>query len=243
MPSFCWDDDGLSIATMPVNSDLHFRLQRTLMPTALTLSMWSFSVALAKQNFLGVAKQLGFTPTSDTHDSVQQTLERIRQHMEKPPLPKHPGVVSEGSSLDSKSPQAKDARALTSPSPPDGSPDSSAGRGLPGPLSPFSKPPTASEGKLPSAKDIYGVKEISEHTNGAWAALKKQWYKVWRPIRPLPPRGSVEFRGLVEVANQKASLVIDLQAFYDPAGNAIHKPSMVCLLRTVKPRRMVPATR
>ncbi|KAI1850972.1 hypothetical protein JX265_007297 [Neoarthrinium moseri] len=251
----CWDDDGISIATQPVDSATVFKLQRTLMPTAATLSLWSFSTTLAKHNFWTMAKYLGYDAKPDPSSQLEQTLDRLRQHIGKtqsrPPPP-----VPDTNSLESKSAETKDlapttkrqtadgAAAGSTPSapPPEGTAQEASGKGFPQAIRPFSRPaPEGSEQKIPSAKDIYGVKEVSATTTGAWQAMRQKFRRVWRPVRPFPPRGSVEFRGLVEVASSKASIVVDVQAFYDPKSQTIDTKTMVLGLRTLKPRQMAPA--
>ncbi|KAH6657332.1 hypothetical protein BKA67DRAFT_186298 [Truncatella angustata] len=254
--ALCWDEDSLSVVSQPVDSDTVFKLERTLMPTAMTLSMWSFSVALAKHNFYNVAKQFGYEPRAEQVATVQQTLDRIRQHMEKPPSSRTPGSVSDPTSLDAK-PDTKDEKAMgptkrqtadgstdSAPSPPPSSgemSDSTTGGRFPGPISPFSKSQESADGKQPSAKDVHGVREVSGHTAGAWQALRQKWQQVWKPKKPFPPRGSVKFSGLVEVASPKASLVVDVLAWYDPKTNSVDGKTLRLALRAIKPRQMSPA--
>jgi hypothetical protein len=252
-------DDGLSIVTQPVESDLVFKLERTLMPTAMTLSMWSFSVTLAQHNFYNIAKQFGYEPKTEQVMNVQQTLDRIRQYIERSPPPKSPGSFAEPTSLDPKRTDSKDEKALghskrqaadgsptdsaaSQASPPDSAPDASTGSRFPGAVSPFTKPSEMSE-KRPSAKDVHGVKEVSEHTVGAWQALRQKWQQVWKPKRPFPPRGSVQFSGLVEVASPKASLVVDVLAWYDPKTNSVDGKTLRLALRAIKPRQVTPVGR
>ncbi|KAK9769515.1 hypothetical protein SCAR479_13826 [Seiridium cardinale] len=255
--AICWDEDSLSIVSQPVDSNIVFKLERTLTPTAVTLSMWSFSVALAQQNFHNIAKHFGFEPKAEQVASVQQTLDRLRQRMEKSPSPKAPGSVSESTSLDAKSTDAKDEKALSTEkrqtadgsttesaaaqsSSADTSHESTTGSRFPGAIGPFSRSPESPD-KRSSAKDMHGVREVAEHTAGAWQALKQRWRQVWKPKRPFPPRGSVQFSGLVEVACPKASVVIDVLAWYDPKTDSLDGNTLRLGLRAFRPRQMSPA--
>lgn len=253
----CWDEDSVSIISQPVDSDIVFKLERTLMPTAMTLSMWSFSMALAQHNFHTLVKQFGYEPKAEQVASVQQTLDRIRQHMEKPPPPRTPGSVSDTTSLDAKSLDPKDEKSLSptkrqtaggstadstaSSSPLDSPTDSASGGKFPGTVNLFTGTPGVPDDKKPITKDLHGVKEVSEHTVGAWKALRQKWQQVWKPKRPFPPRGSVQFSGLVEVASPKASLVVDVLAWYDPKTNSVDGKTLRLALRAIKPRQMTPS--
>ncbi|KAI0126977.1 hypothetical protein BJ170DRAFT_684548 [Xylariales sp. AK1849] len=256
----CWDDDGISVASQPIESRLALVLQRTLMPTQVTRLMLSFSLALAKQNALGVAKILGYEPAPQQGAQAQQTLERIRQYMAKSQS-KTSGSTPDPSSLDPKASESKDPRSLTattktqtangstsepppSASPPsaDSSQSSPEKKGLPGVVSPFSSPATTDD-KPPSAKDIYGVREVAEHTSGAWNAMMKQWSKIMRPVTPLPPRGCVGVSGLVEISSPKASVIIEVSAWFDPKTQTIGNETLILKLRQLKPRQLTPAAR
>lgn len=255
--ALCWDDDGLSIVLEEVDSDIAFKLQRTLMPTAATLSLWSFSTKLAQHHFYTVANYFGFEPKNQQVTSVQETLDRMRQHVIKGTPPKTPGTVSDPTTLSPKPADSSDDKAVspTRRQTADGSEDSATSRAsdntasdkpaesrFPEAISPFSKSQGTSE-KRPSAKDMHGVREVSEHTAGAWQALKKKWKQAWQPKRPYPPRGAVNFNGLVEIVSPKASLVIDVSAWYDPKTNAIDGRTLHLGLRAVKPRQMAPLGR
>jgi hypothetical protein len=225
------------------------------MPTAVTLSMFTFSAALAKQNLLGVAKYLGYESQASQNTSVQQALDRIRQHMEKP-QPR--ASESKGSgSLAPKTSESKDEGALapttktqtadgstTGPanSPPPPSTDPSRGsppRGLPSTVSPFSKAGDSTD-KAPSVKDLFGVKEVAEHMSGPWQTMRQKFAKVWRPIRPHPPRGSLNLTGLVEVTSPKATIVIEVFAWFDPKTESFDPYTMILALKHIKRKQMVP---
>lgn len=234
-----------------------FKLRRTFMPTAVTLSMFTFSVALAKQNLLGVAKYLGFEPQASQSASVQQALDRIRQHLERPQPkasePKDPSSLSpktseskdEGSLAPTTKTQTADGSTTgpaTSPPPPSADSDSSRPsppRGLPTTVSPFSKAGDSTN-KAPSVKDLFGVKEVSGHMSGPWQTMRQKFAKVWRPVRPHPPRGSLNVTGLVEVTSPKATIVIEVFAWFDPKTETFDPYTMILALKHIKRKQMVP---
>ncbi|KAK6815727.1 hypothetical protein PG987_016493 [Apiospora arundinis] len=94
-------DEGIVIATEPIESTVALRLKNVLWPKAITLSTWAFTTELFKQNFQSVAKYVGFeTQSRDTPADVQATLDRIRKQLAK---------------TQPKAPDAKEQSPLASP--------------------------------------------------------------------------------------------------------------------------------
>ncbi|KAH8681985.1 hypothetical protein BX600DRAFT_33204 [Xylariales sp. PMI_506] len=266
----CWDDDGLSVVTEPVDSRTVFKLHRILVPSALSLSMWSFSIALAKQNFLTAAKYLGYNASEEQTEEVRRTLDRLRQNMARPP-PKSTtsSIDTSGSLLPKNTSDLKDERPATSrttktqpaggsaaeptassplPSTEGGSrpsPPSSTASSFPSPF-PLTKPKAEAsdfEKNPASAKEIYGVKEMSEHTKGPIQVFKKRFEKLRQTKQAYPPRGSVGFSGLVEVSNADVNVIIDLQAWYDPKTNTIDANTLALKVRSARWKRATPVRR
>ncbi|KAI1082106.1 hypothetical protein F5B20DRAFT_578874 [Whalleya microplaca] len=210
------DDDGISVEEQPVDSLLVFRVQRALWPSALTLSLWSFSGALMKQNALTVAKFLGFESEPPPNPNLQQAMEKIHQQLKKPPVKSDSQVPSslsssktqaaDGSSTDSTS--GVDKRAASAP----GS-SSASGAAVGSSIPPF---PNAESNKPRSAKDIYAIKLTQEHTSGPWQTFKQKLAQTWRPASGFPPRGSFNVSGLVEVVTPRAVVTVDVNAWWDP---------------------------
>ncbi|KAI1496982.1 hypothetical protein F5X99DRAFT_398393 [Biscogniauxia marginata] len=233
------DDDSISIAEQPVDSLVVFRLQRTLWPSALTISLWSFSGALMKQNALHVAKAFGYEPRTNPFVGVQQTMDRTHQHSKKPPS-------RPDSQTSSSSPPTKTQAADGSPmSPVDKSSASSttardalgSGAGISGVLPTI---PNAEPGKPKSAKDIYMVKMTQEHTSGPWETFKRKLAETWRPLKDFPPRGSISVSGLVELHSPRAIITIDVNAWWDPKTETFHARSMNLRLKALRMRKQAP---
>ncbi|ORY57887.1 uncharacterized protein BCR38DRAFT_354178 [Pseudomassariella vexata] len=238
------DDEGISIASEEIDPALAFKINRALWPSALTQSLWSFSTALMKQNFLGVVQYLGFNPNpNNTSANVQQAIDKMRQRIDKSQQPmektesKHPSPNTlpqatkpqgaEGSSASIDRSSADTPHTTTRPLPTSGS------------VSPNGPP----LGKPQSAKDIYGINQVSEHTSGPLQAFKKKFAQTWRPWRMppnYPPRGSLKVLGMVELTGPRGKVVVDVFAWFNPATNTIDTSTIKIFLRSVSPKVQEP---
>ncbi|RYP02795.1 hypothetical protein DL765_010686 [Monosporascus sp. GIB2] len=229
------DEEGISIEEHPVSSLDVFRVRRVLWPSALAMSLWSFTGALMRQNATAAAKALGFEPKQQQPTmTMQQTMERIHQQLQKPQpktdsktpssLPSTKSQVFQGSSVDPASPGAP---ASTGSSP--------AGVGSPLPAA-----PNATAGKQKSAREIYGVKMAQEHTNGPWQAFSKKMIQTWRPLRDYPPRGSISVSGVVELDTPRARITVEAFAWWDPKTQKFDGRSLVLRWRSIRPKMQNP---
>ncbi|KAI5865750.1 hypothetical protein GGS23DRAFT_353344 [Durotheca rogersii] len=228
----CIDSDSIYVGEQPVDSLVVFRTQRALWPSALTVSLWSFSEALMKQNALYIAKLFGLEPTPSP--PLQQAVDRIQQKWKKPST-SFPSASTQtatddgdggggGSTTDAEPPAEKQPPA----------PDAGAGGALP-------LPPGAEPGKPKGVRDIYIIRHTQEHTSGAWQAFKQTFAQTWRPIRDLPPRGSIYVSGLVEVTTSRCFLTIDAAAFWDPKTENFDMKTATFRLRTLRLRTQTAA--
>ncbi|RYO98082.1 hypothetical protein DL764_007212 [Monosporascus ibericus] len=228
------DEEGISIEEHPVSSLDVFRVRRILWPSALAMSLWSFTGALMRQNATAAAKALGYEPKQQPTMTMQQTMERIHQQLQKPQpktdskapssLPSTKSQVFQGSSADPTSPGAP---ASTGSSP--------AGVGGPLPAA-----PNAAAGKQKSAREIYGVKMAQEHTNGPWRAFKQRLVQTWRPLRDYPPRGSISVSGVVELDTPRARITVEAFAWWDPKTQKFDGRSLVLRWRSIRPKTQNP---
>ncbi|KAI0008130.1 hypothetical protein F4779DRAFT_618893 [Xylariaceae sp. FL0662B] len=232
------DDDGIFVEEQPVDSLTVFRIQRALWPSALTLSLWSFSMALMKQNAITIAKSLGFEVEPPNHN-LQQTMERIHQQLKKPPVKADSQVprslskktqAADGASTDSASAVGKGSTAA--PGPPSAS-GTTSGSSTP-------SMPNAESGKPKSAKDIYTIKLTQEHTNDPWQAFKQKFAQTWRPISGFPPRGSINISGIVEILTPRAILTVDVDAWWDPKTEKFDGRTLSLRLRALRMRTQSP---
>lgn len=61
--------------------------------------------------------------------------------------------------------------------------------------------------------------------------------KHYKPVKKLPPRGSIIVSGLVEIDAPNAWLVIDVRAAYQPKERVFHPGSMVVKVRRIQPKK------
>lgn len=250
------DDDGISIEDRPINSLDVFRVRRILWPSALTMSLWSFTGALMRQNAMAVSKAFGYETKSQPNTTMQQTMEKIQQQLQRPQqktdsskspssLPRTQSQVPEGSASSATPPSSSGAAPPPSPSP---SPPSSASpsptpgsttAGVNGsPLPPG--PNNAAAGKQRSAREIYAVKMAQEHTSGPWQAFKQRLSQTWRPLHDYPPRGSISVSGVVELDTPRARITVEAWAWFDPKTQKFDGRSLILRWRSIRPKTQNP---
>lgn len=86
----------------------------------------------------------------------------------------------------------------------------------------------------PLAKNI-PYYPITEGSGAAWSAFKETYRRKWRPLRVLPPRGSLAIHGIVALESPKGRLYIDVFAWYHPKTRTFHNDSMTMNLRGITP--------
>lgn len=230
-------DDGVSITEEEIDVVTAVWIRRALWPKTLSLSLWSFSGALVRQNALNFARLLGYEQDSTSNSPFQQAVEKVNQKLKKPgtesdtktpsSLPSADKQAADGSSTDPTSPVEK--RSAES-SPATGSAASSGS----GASSPIPIVPSAEPGKPKSAKDIYGIKHTQEHTSGPWRAFKRKFAQTWRPIPDQPPRGAIYVSGLVEVHTPRAIVIVDTEAWWDPKTEKFDTKTASFTLRSIR---------
>ncbi|KAI8961244.1 hypothetical protein F5Y11DRAFT_326783 [Daldinia sp. FL1419] len=233
-------DDGVYIAEETVDTVTALQVQRALWPDTLTISLWSFSGALFKQNISNFARLFGHEPAHpDT--SFQQAVEKFKKSSQESnsktakSLSSENMKASDSSSTDPASPvEKRSAEATPDPRPSTASP--SSGVSSPVPIIPGAEP-----GKPKSAKDMYGIQTTREHTSSAWLAFKQTFAQTWRPIRGMPPRGSVFVTGLVEVVTPRAFITIDVTAWWDPKTETFDMKTTNFRLKTLRIKTQAPA--
>ncbi|KAK7754928.1 hypothetical protein SLS62_003012 [Diatrype stigma] len=225
----CLDDDGISIEDRPVSSLDVFRVRRTLWPSPLAMSLWSFTGALMKQNAAAVSKAVGFETQDQPNATVQQTFEQVQKQLQQSQV-----------KPDSKSP---DSLPRTQSQGPDGSSSaptsSSTPRATPGTPSvnqALPPSPNASDRRQKSAREIYAVKMAQEHTSGPWQAFKQKLSQTWRPLHDYPPRGSVSVSGIVELDMPRARVTVEAFAWWDPKTEKFDGRSFYIRWRSIRPK-------
>ncbi|KAI1415057.1 hypothetical protein F5Y13DRAFT_197060 [Hypoxylon sp. FL1857] len=237
-------DDGIYIAEEPIDTTTAIWIRRALWPSTLTLSLWSFSGALFKQNAMNFARLLGYEPNPTPNPSLQQAIDKVHQKLKNPkpePETKAPSSLPSAKTQTADGSSAESASAVEKRSP-DSSP--APGPSAAPPRSSVSSPtpiiPAAEGDKPKSAKDMYGIKSTQEHTNGPWRAFAQTFMQTWRPIQELPPRGSIHVSGLVEITTSRALITMDVSAFWDPKTEKFDLNTAVFRLRTLRMRTQSP---
>lgn len=219
--SLSWEPEGLTLTTKPVNTLAAGRLSHILWPSTLGLSSWTFATELFKQNLHSTAKYFGLD--SMLRDSLDGSTSNRAGRV---PSGSGFGAASGNSQPLAKSqPEAhgakdQDAQASSDAQATSGSESISEAPTM-SPTSSTTSPkasgPDAETARSTIAKDVYGVRQMSEHTKGPREAMMKTFMRNFRPARPLPPRGSVYFTGLVQISNQEAVVTLEVVAYWDPA--------------------------
>ncbi|KAI2469555.1 hypothetical protein F4781DRAFT_431261 [Annulohypoxylon bovei var. microspora] len=237
--------DEVAIEEEAIDTTTAIWIQRALWPSTVTLSLWSFSGALLKQNALNVAKIFGYNPNPDPNPSFQQTFENVQRRIKnataepgsKTPssLPPTKAQAAGGSSRDPTSTvEGGSAGSSPTPEPSAASPGSGVSRSIP-------IIPAAEPDKPRSVKDIYGIEHTQEHMRGPWMAFKQTFSRTWRPIQGLPPQGSIFVNGLVEIVTPRAFITIDASAFWDPKTKTFDTKTASFRLRTIRMKTQSPA--
>ncbi|KAK8065191.1 hypothetical protein PG997_011938 [Apiospora hydei] len=235
-------DDGIVLATEPVDSNVALKIKNVLWPTALTLSTWAFTTELFKQNLQATARYFGYeTQSRDPSADMQATLDKIRRQLAKG-QPKAPDA-KEQSPLASPKTQSVDGSETASST--TMSPSSTAGSSPPtATTSPDPSGPGPKAGADPdkkaSAKDFYGIRQMSDHTSGPWQTFKRKFGQTWKPAGNLPPRGSIGVSGLVEVACPTATMTVEIWAFWDPQAKKFDPKTIQMRLKPIRMKHQAP---
>jgi hypothetical protein len=217
----------------PVDSLAVFRTRQALWPSAMTLSLWSFTSALITQNVTNFAKLFGSEPKTDPMaNNMQQTIERIQQQLKRQPgksasdsssLPSQ-DRSDEGSTTSSLSPVDKRSAGSTT------TPETlGTGAGIGGTIP-----------SVPSAKDMYMIRTAQEHTSGPWDKCKQKFAQTWKRAPDYPPRGSIKVTGLVEINSPRAIITVDCFAWWDPQTKNYDTRTLKLQVRTIRPKQQAP---
>ncbi|KAK4187909.1 hypothetical protein QBC35DRAFT_217328 [Podospora australis] len=222
-----WTADRIGIADDNMDSMTAKLIQRVLWPEPLALSTWSFVKALVQQNLAALSHSLGLNDSDDsksitnhslypptlptTHTTdVQKTLDRLRQQATKRPE------------------EVNDPAAMAS--------RTQAAHGKPAPTASVE----GGEGtaRIPFEDKVLPFLGLSNR--GPWDAFKKTYARTWKPLRADPPRGCVAVSGLVEIELEKAWLVVDVLAWYNPKTKAHDKHSFWMSIRRIQHKQQSP---
>ncbi|KAI9647991.1 hypothetical protein NHQ30_002619 [Ciborinia camelliae] len=222
-------DDTISWVVAPVEASLVYKIRNVLWPTAVFQSSWSFFKVLAAEEFRSIAGKFGVeVQATPTQQSIDQILARsqkwVKETRELNGQQKVAGGVQRPlttkdlpprNTLGDKSKEIGDAAA-------------------PG-------KPNVKEEILPIL--TYTFQDLHSSLAKSLIAAKIKYVEITRRLRPrqnLPPRGSVKVSGFVELEAEKAFLVFDVIAAWDPKREDFDLSSMQLILRRIQKKVQVP---
>ncbi|KAI1331369.1 hypothetical protein F5Y16DRAFT_422913 [Xylariaceae sp. FL0255] len=226
------DDGSLEWLDHLVDSDVVFKTQHALWPSALVTSLWTFSTALLKQNTNAVAKSIGMdvqeTPARLGGIKDQQPFKKTQKTPESDP-PATPPRQDETSSTDAPLEKTTSAAPGTTTTPEAVGGGSKMGNIV---------PPAPSKAK--EIKDQQVIRAASDHFSGPMDVLKKKLVETWRRPKSYPPRGAVYVSGLVEISTARGFVIIDARAWWDPQTKNFVPRTMQFGLRQYLPKQQSP---
>lgn len=99
-------------------------------------------------------------------------------------------------------------------------------------------------GKRTAPQELFpGHDTIRSLTSKPWREFRQKLSQTYKPRREQPPRGAVLVSGLVELDTSKASIVIDVFAWYNPKTRRFDGKSMWMGLRKVQMKTQSPLRR
>ncbi|KAK0668210.1 hypothetical protein QBC41DRAFT_127111 [Cercophora samala] len=226
-------DEVIAIAEQEVESATVKLLERILWPRPMALSTWALGKALVGRSFSSVAQFFGFEGDNSTHppdrpvgagplplptnhtSEVQKALERIRAQATKRPE------------------DVNDPRSISP------APNTPPGPARDKPISiPPNRPSTEPNGR---PEKFFGQEKVQSIVGlKPWEEFMKTYSKVWRPIRPDPPRGCFVVSGLIEIETSRGFVVIDVLSWYNPSTRSHDPKSMWMSLRRMQYKQQAP---
>ncbi|KAK3328789.1 hypothetical protein B0H66DRAFT_596404 [Apodospora peruviana] len=218
-------DEAISLVVKPRDTNSARSEERVLWPKPLALAMWAYVTTAVQGHTRTVASKLGIelwgsdgpltkgnttTMAATQANDVQKSIQALRQQATK-----RPGDVKDPASM----------------VPPGGPP------ALKTPL------PAASNetqgGSSDSSPEKKGV-QWPEKYSPMFMAFLRRYQQVYGTMRNYPPRGSIAVSGLVEVDLERAWVVVDVLAWFDPKTEAYDEASMVMRIRRIQAKQQYP---
>ncbi|KAF7917992.1 uncharacterized protein EAE98_010020 [Botrytis deweyae] len=217
-------DDAISWVTQPVDHRLVYKIRNVLWPTVVFQSSWSFIKVLAAEELRNIAGILGLgVQTSPDEQSVEQILTLQRTMKGLKGQQKVPGGVQ--GPLDAKDEpsqqhlddKSKEIRDITGP-----------GKS------------TVKEEIFPAL--VNNIRDIHAGFAKPFMAFKYKYVEASRlwPTQNLHPRGSIKVSGFVELESDRAFVVFDVIAAWDPKKKEFDAASMQVKMRRVQRKKQRP---
>ncbi|KAH7034567.1 uncharacterized protein B0I36DRAFT_346486 [Microdochium trichocladiopsis] len=233
------DDATISITEKPVHPWVQTRIMQALWPSALAVSLWTFSGALVKQNMDSAARLLGIEQSGLSSSNVSLAVEQVDRKLKEiassktfssPNFPPTPGSKPEGTANGGLPSNTSSASREKSTEPTTASVDR-----------PLPSDPSALSDKMLSAKDLYLIKVTQEHTSGPWQKFKQSLGLHWKPKQTcLPQPGSIAITGLVSFEAPHAYITCEVKIWYNAVSKAYEMRSSTVRVKEIQPKRQVP---
>jgi len=240
---FVVDDDAITVAERPIHPWVQTKIMHALWPSALAMSLWTFSGALLQQNMDAAARLLGLESSGQSNitlsvDQVDRKLKEIvsnNKAFSSPNLPTTPDSKSETSASGSSPPGNPDTTTsrekTTEPT------TNAVDRPLP------SDPSTLSD-KVLSARDLHVIKMTQEHTSGPWSKFKHSLVTRWKTRQIcLPSPGSVAITGLISYEAPHAYVTCEVMIWYNAVSKQYEMRSSQVRVKEIMPKRQSPLPR
>jgi hypothetical protein len=208
-------DDAISWVTMPVDSLTVFKIRNVLWPSAVYKASWNFIKVLIVEDSKRIAGMLGIQTQTPHLQSIDQLLARQQQIMNPIPNKDGPGQVPGATGEAQKSTMKAPTPVLAAP-----------------------------DGKSPEGKELNTHAKLMfafrQRLFAPLLAFRSKLQQTWRPAMNYPPRGSILVSGMVELESDKAYLVFDVVAAWDPKEKGYDPRSMRVALRRFQPKKQGP---
>lgn len=204
------------------------------------LSTWAFAGTLFRQNLYDISKLIGYEPKNPP--VVPETPSNLGSQL---PPTRHPDILKSIQRIKrqatSRPEEVKDPRAEASaqnrqipdrsplPGPPAGTGADADGK------SSDTDGKSGEPGKTMTQAEMFlGHDVIRSLTSAPYKEFKKMFAKKWKTGPEPPARGSFLVSGLVEVATSKATILVDVAAWYNPQTRRYDARSMWLAIRRVQ---------
>ncbi|KAI1259950.1 hypothetical protein F5Y18DRAFT_283271 [Xylariaceae sp. FL1019] len=219
---------GLSIGTESIALVRHTvdplmvtRMAKTLWPSPVAQSLWSFYSTLVEQNVMTMARLLGYDTKTNEQRAIENMQQAIKSQSGQSNTRLPPSMLS-GPADSALSALNKRATGATTTPETAGAPARVKG----------------ADSEIPKAEEIYGL--AKNHVSGPMQAFGKTLQKTWRHAGTYPPRGAIFVGGLVSVETSRAYVIFDCRAWWDPKTKEYVDRAVSIQLRSVHAKTQAP---
>ncbi|KAK3355730.1 hypothetical protein B0H65DRAFT_56654 [Neurospora tetraspora] len=205
-------------ASISMDSPQVKKAERLFWPRPVALSLWAVATTLVKKKAMEVSQFFGlsslFTPSgspaqpaqgtgttglpSTVTGDVQRMMDNIRrQATQRPEDVQDPGALVSARRMNPDAATQNKGILTTTNQPP-----------------PSKETPKTGDEKKDKEWALAQLREFIGLS--PWEIFTKTYRKVWKPIRPDPPRGSMAFAGMIEFETKKHWLTAYVTAWYNP---------------------------